>query len=97
MNIWVLQILHEGELSCSTHLTEKGACLGAIGDLFGCLNVGAYHQLENPDGEELEWRVDVIAKMARPELWDLFNEYSEHTWDTDQQYQVSVEKTKVAA
>jgi len=41
--------------------------------------------------------MDVIKKMARPELWTLFNEYSEHTWDAEQQYQVSVEKTKVVA
>lgn len=97
MNIWVLQILHEGELSCSTHLTEKGACLGAIGDLFEFLNVGADNRLESPDGDELEWRMDVIKKMARPELWDLFNEYSEHTWNADQHYQTSVAKTQVAA
>jgi len=97
MNIWVLQIFYEGELSCSTHLTEKGACLGAIGDLFEFLNVGADYRLENPDGDELEWRMDVIEKMTRPELWDLYNEYSEHTWDRGQQYIANVQKTQVAA
>ncbi len=97
MNIWVFLGMYDGELFTSTHLTEKGACLAAIGDMLEFLNVGADYQLANPDGDELEWRFDVIEKMARPELWALFNEYSEHTWNAGQQYQISFMKTQVAA
>jgi len=39
MVIWVLTGTYEGEQFCSTHLTEKGACLAAIGDVLEMLGV----------------------------------------------------------
>ena len=39
MNIWVMQGIHEGDMFASTHLTEKGAALAAIGDVLEFLGV----------------------------------------------------------
>ena len=39
MNIWVLSGSYEGEQFASSHLTEKGACLAAIGDVLEMLGI----------------------------------------------------------
>ena len=39
MNIWVLSGSYEGEQFASSHLTEKGAVLAAIGDVLQLLGV----------------------------------------------------------
>ena len=39
MPIWVFMVRYEGEMACTTHFTEKGAMLAAIGDMLEYLGV----------------------------------------------------------
>ena len=39
MNIWTFVCRYDGELSVSTHLTQKGALLVAVGDVLDYLGI----------------------------------------------------------
>ena len=97
MKVWVMQGSYEGELFCSTHITEKGAALAAIADILEFLDVGDEasaldviqdrYVYEAPVGEEddraepIEWDQKKMKDMKREELWKIFNAWSEISWD----------------
>ena len=98
MPIWVCMIRYDGEMSCSTHLTEKGCASSAIEDLMDYL--GVYHDEPDThrndarsDDEEKSLPTDMneIRKMTAKEMWSLFRVYSEYTWD---HYEYEIECTK---
>ena len=109
MNIWVLSGSYEGEQFASSHLTEKGACLAAIGDVLQLLGVddeedarSVYARRSMYDGKEKdvdppEWDMEKMKAMARNELWGIFGEWVELTWDNSQGYSIEVIKTQVQA
>ncbi len=109
MNIWVLSGSYEGEQFASSHLTEKGACLAAIGDVLQLLGVedeedarSVYARRSMYDGKEKdadppEWDMEKMKGMVRDELWGIFGEWVELTWDNSQGYSVEVIKTQVQA
>ena len=113
MNIWVMQGIHEGELFASTHMTEKGAALAALADVLMFLGVedaetaaavvNAKHWsapdvvAEAEKKEPLEWDQIKLRDMKRKELWGIFNQWSELTWDNDCGYQIDVNKTEITA
>jgi hypothetical protein len=97
MKIWVMQGSYEGEMYCSTHLTEKGAAMAAIGDLLGFLDVGDEesalsiindeYQMGVPPypgdklPEPIEWDQEKMKSMTRKELWKIFRAWCEISWD----------------
>ena len=108
MKVWVLQGIHEGELFSSVHLTEKGAALAAIGDVLQLLGVDddddarRVYTRRMYDGKEKdvdppEWDMEKMKGMVRNELWGIFGEWVELTWDNNQGYSVEVIKTQVQA
>jgi hypothetical protein len=108
MNIWVLSGSYECEQFASSHLTEKGAVLAAIGDVLQLLGVEDDEDARNVyarrmyDGKEKdvdppEWDMEKMKGMIRNELWGIFGEWVELTWDNSQGYNVEVIKTQVQA
>jgi len=110
MNIWVMQGVHEGELFASTHLTEKGAAIAAIQELLMFLGVEdeetalsvmnsryAYSDTDGEQTEPFEWDQIKLRDMGRDELWKIFGQWGELTWDNDCGYQIDVNKTEITA
>jgi|TARA_X000001388_G_scaffold65561_1_gene52060 hypothetical protein len=108
MNIWVLSGSYEGEQFASSHLTEKGAVLAAIGDVLQLLGVEddedarSVYARRMYDGKEKdvdppEWDMEKMKSMIRNELWGIFNEWVELTWDNHGGYGIEVIKTQVQA
>jgi broad specificity phosphatase PhoE len=108
MKVWVLHGIHEGEMFTTTHLTEKGAALAAIADVFeflgiedeetatAVMNRKHWAQADPPVEEDPpEWDFEKMKDMKRSELWVIFRDWSEMTWDNDYGYQVEVTKTEI--
>ena len=106
MPIWVMMGHYEGEMYCSSHLTEKGAALAAIADVLlylgiededDALNVmNSRHACSETDGEQteaIEWDREKLSKMSMNELWGVFGEWGELTWDDHGGYRIEVSKT----
>ena len=109
MEIWVMTGTYEGEQFASSHLTEKGAVLAAIADVLQLLGVedkeDAQRVMSNDisgkglmEGDEpIEWDLGKMREMRRNELWALFHEWAEYTWDNQMGYGIEIIKTKLAA
>ena len=108
MNIWVLTGSYEGEQFASSHLTEQGAVIAAIADVLELLGVeddeGArdVYARRMYDGEEKdvdppEWDMEKMKGMLRNELWGIFGEWAELTWNSPGGYGIEVIKTQVQA
>ena len=105
MVIWVLTGTYEGEQFCSTHLTEKGACLAAIGDVLEMLGVEdeetARRAMEQrrvglmKDEDPIEWDLEKMKGLPRNKLWAICGEWGEYTWDM-MDYRCEVLRTQVA-
>ena len=106
MPIWVMVGIHEGEIFCTTHFTEKGAALAAIQEVLMFLGVeceetalavmnGGFSDAEHT--EPIEWDHEKLRGMDRDKLWGVFGEWSELTWDNHAGYQIDVNKTMVTA
>ena len=104
MKVWVLQGAHEGELFSSVHLTEKGAALAAVFDVLEFLGVDdeetalevmnrnyAYTETDGEQSEPHEWDPVKLRAMKRKDLWEVFNRWSELTWDNHFGYQIDVD------
>ena len=103
-----MQGIHEGELFASTHMTEKGAALAAIGDVLMFLGVEDEETSlsvmnmrvrigESEVNEAPEWDFEKMKDMKRDELWKIFGAWTECVWDNDCGYQIDVNKTVIAA
>ena len=115
MKVWVMQGSYEGEMFCSTHLTEKGAALAVIGDLLEFLDVeseetalGVMHDSYTYTTEEnmaaatekaIEWDQEKMKSMTREELWKIFGDWTEISWDrmSDRGYNLDVRPTEIQA
>jgi len=110
MKVWVMQGIHEGEMWASTHLTEKGAAIAAIGDVFEFLGVEdketaldvmnkryAYRDTDGEQTEPFEWDLEKMKDMKREELWKIFGQWGELTWDNSSGYQIEVQGTTITA
>jgi len=90
MIVWVMQGSYEGELFSSVHMTEKGCALACISDITEFLGVDdeetamsvCDHYAES-DGEPepIEWDQEKLKHMTREELWKIFADWSELSWD----------------
>ena len=109
MIIWILTGSYDGGQFASSHLTEKGAVLAAIADVLQLLGIESKEDAQRVmssdistrglmDGDEpTEWDLDKLRDMPRNELWGIFHEWSEYTWDNQMGYSLEVIKTKLAA
>ena len=109
MDIWVLSGCYEGEQFASSHLTEKGAVLAAIADVLQLLGIenreNAIEVMKRDasglvlmEGDEpTEWDLNKMREMPRNELWGIFHEWSEYTWDNQMGYGIEIIKTKLVA
>ena len=107
MIIWILSGSYEGEQFASSHLTEKGAILAAISDVFQLLGIedeeDANRVMEDRldglmEGEEpIDWDLQKMRDMSRDKLWGIFGEWNEKTWDNSMGYSIEVIKTKLEA
>ena len=109
MDIWVMTGTYEGEQFASSHLTEKGAVLAAIADVLQLIGVedkeDAQRVMSNDisgkglmDGDEpIEWDLQKLRSMPRNELWGIFHEWAEYTWDNQMGYGIEIIKTTLEA
>ena len=109
MEIWVMTGTYEGEQFASSHLTEKGACLAAIADVLQLLGVedkeDAQRVMSNDisgkglmEGDEpIEWDPEKLRSKPRNELWGIFHEWAEYTWDNQMGYGIEIIKTTLEA
>ena len=108
MKVWVMQGIHEGEMWASTHMTEKGAALAAVADVLEFLGVedeetalavmNGRHYNDNPEhAEPIAWDQVKMRDMTRNEIWGIFGEWAELTWDNNHGYQFDVQTTEIQA
>ena len=112
MRLWVLQVAHEGELSCSVHLTERGAATAAITDLLDFLQIedelGAVeaidthfggHEHETPNRGTISgiWDRDNLKDMEVRELWKVFRTWSQCVWDNPMGYMIEINSRMLEA
>ncbi len=108
MPIWVVMYRYDGDLSSSTHLTEKGAILTAIGDILEFFGIddqetADYHFSSrrhpernlDPESDTLQWDIEKLRAIKDANtLWGVYGEWVERTWDCHD-YDVEIEKTMV--
>ena len=101
MKVWVLQGSYESEAFTSVHLTEKGCALACIADVLQFLGVdddetalsvmnNAYHGETEEYKEPIEWDQEKLKDMSREELWKVFNDWTENSWEhmSDRSYYI---------
>jgi hypothetical protein len=97
MIIWLCVNAYEGELYASTHLTQKGAWLAALGDLLSFLNLDDSVDLDDfrerhgiDPGEELPDHTTRLEALSSEELSKVFHKWNEYTWDNQCGYSIEV-------
>ena len=94
MKVWVLQGTFESEMFSSVHLTEKGCALACIADVIDYHGIdsdeealrvmNSLYTYTETDGEQTEpypWNHEVLKDMTREELWKVFQQWCEISWD----------------
>ena len=112
MKVWVLQGSYEGELFSSVHLTEKGCALACVADVLEFLGVDdketalgvmndvySYTETDGEQTEPFEWDYEKMKGMTSEELWAIFHDWVEISWDTmtDRSYSISAEPMEIQA
>ena len=93
MKVWVMQGSYEGELFSSVHMTEKGCALACIFDITEFLGVedeetalqvmNSRHRYDETEEykETFEWDQAKLKEMTSEQLWKVFSDWSEISWD----------------
>jgi len=113
MRLWVVQVSYDRELSCSTHLTEKGAVVAGISDMLDFHGIddeesarrvvadrfcGHTDEKPAPDGYgRFMWDQKELHKQDTRELWEVFRLWNECTWDNEHAYHVDVNSCMLEA
>ena len=112
MKLWVLHGTYENELFSSIHLTEKGCALAAIADILDFLSVSdeesalqvindcyAYTETDGKQTEAFEWDYDKMKEMSSKDLWKIFADWTEISWDrmSDRSYYIDATPQMVQA
>ena len=95
MKVWVMQGSYEAQLFSSVHLTEKGCALACVADLLEFLGVDSekealevmndvysYSETDGEQTEAFEWDQEKMKNMTSKELWKIFQDWCEISWDT---------------
>ena len=95
MNIWTFVVRYDGDLSVSTHCTQMGALLSAIGDILLYLGIEEGYFENTKDEEEYPtWKEEQLADMSSDQLLKVYQLWAERTWD-HYNYETEVIKTQV--
>ena len=109
MNVWVFQGTYDGDLYCSTHLTEKGALIAGIKDLQEYVRTEPgetllrifeeYMQEDDLDKirDDLPEKVssrDELMKMTRERLDWLYGLWVRLIWD-NHRYNITITRTNI--
>ena len=112
MRVWVLHGNYEADVFSSVHLTEKGCALAAIADVLDFLGVTdeesalqvmnesyAYTETDGEQTEAIEWDHTKLKEMSRPELWKVFNDWTEMCWErmADRNYRIEASPQAIQA
>ena len=94
MKVWVMQGSYEAELFSSVHLTEKGCALACIADVFEFLGIESeeealsvmndaytYSDTDGEQTEAFEWDQEKMKQMSSQDLWKIFQDWCEISWD----------------
>ena len=96
MNIWTFVVRYDSELSVSTHFTQKGALLAAIGDILEYLGIQEdYFECARDEEEYPPWKQKELDAMRSEQLTEVYQQWAERTWDHFN-YESEVIQTKVA-
>ena len=97
MKVWVMQGTYDGQLFSSVHLTEKGCALACVADVLEFHGIGdeedALRVMGEGDTEQtepFEWDHEKLKKMSSKELWKIFQDWCEISWDhmSDRSYYI---------
>ena len=112
MKVWVLQGSYEAELFSSVHFTEKGCALACIADVLEFLGVDneeealsvmndvySYTETDGEQTEALEWDQEKMKEMSSKELWKIFSDWTEISWDrmSDRSYYIDAQPMEIQA
>ena len=112
MKVWVMQGSYEGELFSSVHLTQKGCALACISDLMDfhgiddeetalsvMNNCYAYTETDGEQTEPIEWNQEKLKEMTSEQLWKVFSEWCEISWDRmgDRSYSLDANNVEIQA
>ena len=103
MKVWVMQGSYEGQLFSSVHLTQKGCALACVADVLEFLGVESekealevmndvysYSETDGEQTEAFEWDQEKMKNMTSKELWKIFQDWCEISWDrmSDRSYYI---------
>jgi len=112
MKVWVMNGTYEGELFSSVHLTQKGCALACISEITEFLGVdddetalsvmndcNPYAETDGDQTEAIEWDQVKLKDMTSEQLWKIFNEWSEISWDrmADRSYSLDANPMEIQA
>ena len=115
MKLWVLHGTYEAEMFTSIHLTEKGCALACIADVLEFLGVDneetALDAMRDADAytpdekaiqeaeEPFEWDQEKMKEMTSKQLWKIFADWTEISWDrmSDRSYYIDATPQMVQA
>ena len=112
MKVWVMQGSYEGELFSSVHLTQKGCALACIGDILQfhgiddeetalsvMNNCYAFTETDGEQAEAFEWDHEKMKEMTSEQLWKIFSDWCEISWDkmADRGYNIDGSPVEIQA
>ena len=112
MKVWVMQGSDEGELFSSVHLTQKGCALACIGDILQfhgiddeetalsvMNNCYAFTETDGEQTEAFEWDQEKLKEMTSEQLWRIFADWCEVSWDrmADRGYNIDASPVEIQA
>ena len=110
MKVWVMQGSYEGELFSSVHITEKGCALACIFDITEFLGVddeetalqvmnSRHHGETEQYKETFEWDPAKLKEMTSEQLWEVFSDWSEISWDAmaDRSFYLNANRVEIQA
>ena len=112
MKVWVMQGSYEGEMFSSVHMTQKGCALACISDLMDfhgiddeetalsvMNNCYAYTETDGEQTEPIEWDQEKLKEMTSEQLWKVFSDWCEISWDRmgDRSYNLDSHQVEIQA
>ena len=112
MKVWVMQGSYEGDLFSSVHLTQKGCALACISDIVEfhgidddetaltvMNNCYAFQETDGDQTEAIEWDQEKLKDMTSEQLWKIFSEWCEISWDrmADRGYNLDANSVEIQA
>jgi hypothetical protein len=115
MKVWVMQGSYEGEMFSSVHLTQKGCALACISDLMDfhgiedeetaleVMNSSYAYMNEEKKAievtEPIEWDQEKLKEMTSEQLWKVFSDWCEMSWDRmgDRSYNLDSHQVEIQA